>query len=125
MKIEEFFKDVIAQNEKELRKYFCEDALIYWHCTNELFTVDEYIKANCTYPGNWNGEIERIEKVDDLYILAARVYPKDEDGSYHVVSFIKLKDERIISIDEYWADDGEAPKWRKKMNIGRKIKDEL
>ena len=30
--------------------YFCEDARIRWHCTNEEFTVGEYIRANCDYP---------------------------------------------------------------------------
>ena len=31
----------------------------------ETITLDEYIKANCEYPGNWNGEIERIEDNDE------------------------------------------------------------
>lgn len=30
-------------------------------------------------------------------------------------------DDKIIAMDEYWADDGEAPKWRQDMKIGRKI----
>lgn len=27
-----------------------------------------------------------------------------------------------IAMDEYWADDGEAPVWLQDMKIGRKIK---
>ncbi|MFR3115553.1 MAG: hypothetical protein ACLTM5_06500 [Dialister sp.] len=27
-----------------------EKAVIKWHCTNEFFTLNEYIKANCEYP---------------------------------------------------------------------------
>ncbi len=38
------------------------------------------------------------------------------------LTFIKLKDDKIAAMDEYWADDGEAPKWRQDMKIGRKIK---
>ena len=34
------------------------------------------------------------------------------------LTFIKLKDDKIAAMDEYWADDGEAPKWRQVMNIG-------
>ena len=58
MDIDRFFKTVLSQNAEELRNFFQENAIIKWHCTNELFTLDEYIRANCEYPGNWNGEIE-------------------------------------------------------------------
>lgn len=32
-----------------------------------------------------------------------------------------LEDSKIKSIDEYWAEDGEAPEWRKSLNIGKPI----
>ena len=32
-----------------------------------------------------------------------------------------LEDSKIKSIDEYWAEDGEAPEWRKSLNIGKLI----
>lgn len=35
----------------------------FWHCTNECFNVEEFIRANCEYPGEWEGEVERIEKI--------------------------------------------------------------
>ena len=54
MDIDRFFKTVLSQNAEELRKYFQKNAVIKWHCTNEFFTLEEYIKANCEYPGNWN-----------------------------------------------------------------------
>lgn len=43
------------------------------------------------------------------------------EAYYHVVSFIKMKDDKITSLDEYWADDGDSPEWRKSMHIGRPI----
>lgn len=61
MDINKFWSDVINQNRTMLYSYFDNDAVIRWHCTNEIFTVDEYIKANCDYPGKWCGKIERIE----------------------------------------------------------------
>ena len=30
--------------------------------------------------------------------------------------------DKIISIDEYWADDGDTPQWHQKMHIGKPIK---
>ncbi|MFR7971526.1 MAG: nuclear transport factor 2 family protein [Lacrimispora saccharolytica] len=106
MEIQEFWKAVLDQNEQEIRKYFHEDAYINWHCTNEHFTVDEFIVANCEYPGNWTGKIERIEKADGLLITVTHVYPIEKTSSFHVTSFIKIRDNKIASVDEYWADDG-------------------
>ena len=122
MNIENFFDAVVSQNEKELKKYFHKNASIKWHCTNELFNVEEYIKANCEYPNDWYGEIERIEKINNTVILVCRVFPVDNSASFHVVSFIRIKDNLIVEMDEYWSDDGAAPEWRKKMQIGTSIK---
>lgn len=121
MEIQQFWQDVLRQDEDAIRAYFHKDACIKWHCTNEEFSVDEFIKANCEYPGDWDGKVERIEKIDDLLITVTHVYPKDHASSFHVTSFIQLKDNLIQSLDEYWADDGEAPAWRKEMKIGASI----
>lgn len=121
MEIQQFWQDVLRQDEEAIRTYFHKDASIKWHCTNEVFNVDEFIKANCEYPGDWDGKVERIEKINDLLITITHVYPKDHASSFHVTSFIQLKDNLIQSLDEYWADDGEAPAWRKEMKIGASI----
>lgn len=65
--------------------------------------------------------MERLEKIDDLIITVAHVYPTDKTASFHVTSFIKMKDDKIASVDEYWADDGDAPKWRQDKKIGKTI----
>lgn len=116
-----FMQAVLAQDEETIRRYFHKDAYVNWHCSNERFTVDEYIIANCNYPGDWEGTVERVETLDDLYITATKVYPKDRSAFFHVVSFIKTESDRIISMDEYWADDGKAPQWRVEMRIGTPI----
>lgn len=121
MNIYEFWNVVLAQNEKEIRKYFQNDACIKWHCTNEQFNLDEFITANCEYPGDWDGVVERVEIQNDLTITVTKVYPKDRSSSFHVTSFIKIKNDKIISMDEYWADDGKAPQWRLDKNIGKAI----
>ena len=122
MDIKEFWCAVLRQNADAIRQYINPDAYVNWHCTNEHFTVEEFIRVNCEYPSEWDGEVEKIVTTDDMIITATWVYPKDRSASFHVTSFIKLKDDKIIAMDEYWADDGEAPKWRQDMNIGRKIK---
>ena len=51
MNIDAFWKAVIQQNADELRTFFHKNAYVNWHCSNEHFTVEEYIQANCEYPG--------------------------------------------------------------------------
>ena len=121
MDVKEFWIDVLKQNRDKLISYFHKDAVIRWHCSNELFTVSEYIKANCEYPGEWEGKIERIEKTENMIITAVRVYSVNKSSSFHVVSFIKTENNLITEMDEYWADDTEVPEWRHKMKIGSKI----
>ena len=122
MNIEQFWKAVLAQDEREIRKYFHAEAYINWHCTNEHFTVDEYIIANCEYPGEWDGIVERVEIVNNLIITVVRIYPKDRSVSFHVTSFIQTKNNKITTMDEYYADDGIAPQWRLDKHIGTSIK---
>ena len=117
-----FWQDVLSQNRAHLSSWFRDDAVIRWHCSNEQFTVEEYVRVNCDYPNDWNGEIERVEKTGNTVILAGRVYPVDRSMSFHVVSFLRIENEKITEMDEYWADDGEAPDWRRKMKIGKPIR---
>lgn len=122
MDIERFWRAVLAQDRQALREYFADDAHVNWHCTNERFTAEEYIRANCDYPGDWDGEIERIERADGLIVTAVRVFPRDRSAFYHVVSFIRVENGKIRAMDEYWADDGDAPSWRRAMRIGQPIR---
>lgn len=122
MNIHEFWKAVLVQDENEIRKYFHEDAYVNWHCTNEHFNLDKYIIANCEYPGEWNGVVERTEEMGNLLVTVANVYPKDKSVSFHVTSFIRIVNDKIISLDEYWADDSDAPQWRLDKHIGTAIK---
>ena len=89
MNIYDFWKAVLGQNEIEIRKYFQNDAYINWHCTNERFNVDEFIIANCEYPGDWEGSVERVETLNDLCkcisqrqkrFLSCHVFHKNQRG---------------------------------------------
>ena len=122
MDINAFWHDVLSKNREALFNYFCDDAIIRWHCSNECFTVSEYIRANCDYPGEWDGEIERTVIIEDTIVLAGRVFPADESTSFNVVSFINLRENKISELDEYWAEDGDAPTWRREMKIGKPIR---
>ena len=97
MDIKQFWRAVLAQNEGE-------------------------IIANCEYPGEWEGEVERVETVNDLIITVTLIYPKDRSAYYHATSFIQTKDGKITAMDEYYADDGAPPQWRLDKRIGTPVK---
>ena len=122
MDIHAFWQAVLQQNADAIRPFFHSDAIIRWHCSNECFTVDEFIRANCEYPGNWDGEILRTEQCGSTLITAVRVYPVERSADYYVTSFFRLDDGRIKSVDEFWADASPAPAWRQEMHIGKPIR---
>ena len=78
------------------------------------------MRANCDYPGNWSGEVERIEQTGNTVITVTHVWTKGV--SFHVTSFFEIIEEKIKTLDEYWGEDGTAPQWRKDMHIGRPIR---
>ena len=112
-----YFAAVLHKDAAALCAFFAEDAEILWHNTGERFSCSDFIRANCDYPGEWLGEIEREYRVGGTVIAAARVWAKDEPSqSFHCCSFITLRDETVIRIDEYWGDDGEPPEWRRQAS---------
>lgn len=125
-----FFEAVIKQDAVKLRAFFESDATVVWANTEEQFTVEEYIRANCEYPGEWNGRIEDIQccsGLDESYRIAlvAKVWDRENNAS-RVVSFIKLSDtgSRLIkSMVEYWGDVSKPPEWRRRLGIGKQYRE--
>ena len=101
------------------------DAVICWHDSNEQFTLDEYIRANCEYPsgaaspGKWNGEIQRVERIEGGVVIVTKIF--SDESTHLVTAFAKLTEGKISRLDEYYSDCNEVPQWRKEMNIGKPI----
>jgi len=115
-----FMRAVAAQDATVLRGFFAGNAIINWHDSNESFTVDEYIRANCEYPGDWHADVIRTELSGNTTIFVAKVY--DNEGfAVYVTSFATLDNSKILRLDEYFANIGEPPQWRKDMKIGKPI----
>lgn len=73
-----------------------------------VFPVDKSTQANCDYPGDWDRENKRVKEMGGTIIPMTRVFPVDKFFSVNTVSFLKLENDVIVELDEYWADDGEA-----------------
>ena len=117
---QKFITAVAKQDADALRDFFAPDAIICWHDSNEQFNVDEYIRANCEYPGSWGGEIQRVEKISGGLAIVTKIF--SDDFATFVSAFIKLNNGKISHLDEYYADcNDEIPEWRQEMNIGKPI----
>ena len=121
MDFRQYIADIAAQDAQALRGYFLADAEVLWPCTNERFTADEFLRANCDYPGKWGGELLREMRCGSEAVTVARIFQTDGGFSCHVTSFFTLRGEKIASLTEYYADDGEPPQWRRDMHIGRPL----
>ena len=121
-----YWQHIAAQDAVALRAYFTPEAQIRWHNSNELFTVPEFIRANCEYPGRWAGEVEQLEEHPDgkRAMTITRVWEEDEKLLFRVVSFFAFVGDKIACLDEFWADVGPAPVWRQEMHIGKPLKEE-
>ena len=102
----------------EIADYFCSDAAIFWHNTNERFTVPEFVETNSNYPGQWTIQVERLEEMGDLVISVVDVALAEGGQSCHAVSFFELEGGRIRTLHEYWGDNGRPPQWRIDRKIG-------
>ncbi len=121
MDIQAFLVAMVAQNESEMRKFLDDELVVRWHNTNEQFNLEEYLKVNCTYPGKWVGDVKTILPVSEGYVVVIQISSEDRSIQMHQISIVKIRDEKIISLDEYYSEDGMAPKWRVDMNIGSTI----
>lgn len=115
-----FLEKVVNQDELRLASFFKGNAEIIWPCTNEKFTVSEYVEANCKYPGCWKGQIIKFVDLEKSVVMVSRVYTNDV--SFFVTSFISLNNEKIQKLEEYWSDIGDAPSWRQELNIGKPLR---
>jgi len=119
--VRQYWEDIHRQNWDGLVRYFHRDAVIRWHNTGEQFTVDEFVRVNAVYPGDWLIAVERLENVGDLVISVVKVYQNGPGPSVHATSFFEFRNDRIAALDEYWGDDEKAPQWRLDQHIGRPI----
>ena len=113
--VKAYWDALLSRDGARIRALFAPEAVIRWPCTGERFSPERFAAVNCAYPGAWGCEIERTEESVGLAVCAARVFSEEDGSSFHAVSFIRHDGEKILSLDEYWGDDGAPPQWRKEL----------
>ena len=74
--------------------------------------AEEYIRANCEYQGT--GRRGGACGMDGGRLCFGRSgVAEGQERRFHAVSFFRFAGGRITRLDEYWADDGPPPQWRK------------
>ncbi|MBX4260396.1 nuclear transport factor 2 family protein (plasmid) [Clostridium estertheticum] len=115
------WSDMNKQSWNDIHRYFDNDAVINWNNTNERFNVEEFVRANSEYPGDWSIKVERLECIENLVISVVKVHLKNDDVSFHATSFFEFNNGKIKLLNEYWGDDGKSPQWRIDKQIGKPI----
>ncbi len=65
--------------------------------------------------------MERVDPIPGGMTAEMRVWM--DGASFHTASFFQLTPEgKIVSLDEYFGDDGEAPEWRQKMGVAQPLR---
>ena len=110
-----YWDAIVRQDAFLMREFFHDDATISWPNTGECYSVDSFIRMNCSYTGRWTGMVERVEKAGDLCITVTRVASLDSPLSHHAVSFFRIMDGKIHGLEEYWSEDAPPPEWRQAL----------
>lgn len=97
----------------ELAGHFAPDAVIRWPNTREVFTVEEFVRANSEYPGDWQIAVERA--TEELSVIRASM----GEDEYRAVSLFRFNGDKITELTEYWGDVGDPPAWRREKGIGQ------
>ncbi len=88
--------------------------------SGEIFDREHYVEMNRKYPGNWQIEVQRIFKTENLWISEVKIVLDD-----HIdwgIGLFKIKNGKIFELCEYWAESFSEPEWRKKLRVSRNQK---
>lgn len=120
--VRSFWERMDRQEWSELGAYFSKEAVIHWCDTNEAFIKEEFVRANCEYPGNWEISVVNLVEKDNLVISVARVKLKNKEIYFYVNSYFYFDEKgKITLLKEYWSECGEVPQWRQEKKIGKPI----
>jgi len=110
--VESFWKDMNHHEWERLQSYFHTDAKISWPNTDEIFTVEDYLRVNRLYPGQWKLTLEDVQMTERNIVSIVLIQNKELFQSLRAVTFFRFESGLIVSLTEYFADDAKAPKWR-------------
>jgi len=89
--------------------------------TREFYKDREhFINFNKKYPGRWRITIEKLYETSDNVISVVFVESEDNKNSYYAITIFKFTGNLISSIEEFWSENSEPPKWRIDQKISER-----
>lgn len=85
-----------------------EDFEAHWPNTRERIRGPEnFIALNESYPGAWRCTVQRIDECAEAVVTVTEI--SDGETSFVAVSFFEVRCGRIVSAEEYFAENGPPP----------------
>ena len=102
--VRRFWGDIDARRWDNLAAYFYKKARIELPNTGERFDALGFRDLNSNCPGYWHVEIEKIIRAGRFVISVVKV--ANNASSFHATSFFTFRGKKILSLLEYWGEDG-------------------
>ncbi len=113
--VRRFWQAVDKQDWTMLRSFFADEAIIIWPNTGEEFMPSRYVDINKNYPGVWHIELELVETGDQNIVSVVNIDSESEPESLRGIAFFEIEKGKIVRLTEYFADNHDAPLWRKRI----------
>ncbi len=92
----------------ELRPLLADDFTATWPATREIIRgPDNFIALNRNYPGRWACELTRLVAAGDELVSEVRL--SDGRSTVHALSFFTIRDGKIATAREFFADGLDPP----------------
>lgn len=99
------------RNWDSAHKLLHKNLVVHWPHSRERFLgPDNFIAANRAYPGSWRITLTRMHETETGVVTVVKV--SDGTLDFYATSFFEFLDEKIVSIEEYWASGEKPPQWR-------------
>jgi|GEM_PF-3378894 len=110
-----YWQHMSEGNAEEIRAFFHPTALSYLHDSNEILTVEDWVKHLNGSDSNeeWAMTIDRMDKLENGQIVTI-TFHRSPGWVGFITSFFTMKNDKISELHEYYApcDNNIVPQWR-------------
>lgn len=121
----DFWACINKQDWSKARSLLSNNFTADWPQSKEkIISPDNFISINRDYPGQHSIKLLQTKSVHphtpDTQLIVTEVFiesimPNKTEIQLFAISFFEIKEDKIISLKEYWAETYQAPEWRKHL----------
>lgn len=110
--VKKFWGLFSAQKWDEAGKLLYSDFFAIWPQSKEKMNAKNFIEANRNYPGNHKIEVIHAFAIDDKVLTTVWI-EADTGQKTFANSIFDIRDDKIVKVEEYWAEPYPAPESRR------------